>query len=164
MMCLCTPVLSAAYADVTEKDLRAFTRAMGFMKPTPSGDVDFAVLYNPQNTESAQDAKTMMRLLSKGYKAGRAKLTPRLVSTANISSLNNADFVYVTLGLSSWHGKISNGRKALVLSLDKSCVEKGDCMLYVNTQNRVEILVNKKAASAADIEFKPVFMAMVKTL
>jgi hypothetical protein len=41
-------------------------------------------------------------------------------------------------------------------------VNAGQCALGVSTQPKVEIFVNKSAASAAGVDFLPAFLMMVK--
>jgi hypothetical protein len=158
---------TAAFADVNEKDYRTIARAIGFLQQAPQGSADFAIVYDPANATSEKEARQLKSIVEKSPKAGTAVLSPRLVQLSDVASLKGADFVFVTSNLASSQARIASAAQAgktVIFSLDRACVVSGACTVYVNTEKRVEILINKKAAADAGAEFKQVFMVMVSTI
>jgi hypothetical protein len=152
-----------ANADVTQKDFQVIIRSIGFLQSAQSGDKIFAIIYNPAIEESVAEAHQLQDIF-KDNTGGSIKSSPRLVSTDDLSQLNDAGYAFVTTGLGQYYPKISeharNGQ-TLTFTLDRSCVEQKQCIMYVNTGSRVEIVVNEAAAKEANVEFKPVFLMMI---
>jgi hypothetical protein len=156
-----------AFAEITAKDLQVMIRAIGFLQPAPMGNAALVVVYDPSVQESAAEASQIQTLLADGYSSQGMVLHPKLVNASAVTSFPTGSIVFVTSGIGYCHSSVARSAReggVLTMSLDRTCVEKGDCVLYVNTGSRVEIVVSKAAAEAANVQFKQTFMLMVTTL
>lgn len=152
-----------AKAGVTLKDVQTIVRTIGFLENAPSSESVMAIIYNPDSTESLQNARQMEDLI----KSEKKDIEPRLVAVSNMTKIQGADFVFVTDGLQSHYDSIKaalKNSKALSFTLDRACVIQNCCAVYINSKNRVEIVVNKTAADTIETRFKPVFLMMVTVI
>lgn len=153
----------AAIADVTLKDVQTIVRTVGFLEDISGTDSVMAIIYNPGNSKSVQDAGQMEGLI----RAEKKNIEPRLVSVSNMAGAQGADFAFVTGGLQPHYKSIKsvlNKNKLLSFSLDRTCVEQNSCAIYINSKGRVEIVVNKAVAETIQAKFKPVFLMMVTVI
>ena len=156
-----------ACADVSQKDFEVILRAIGFVRLPPGGDKTFAIVYDPANSASFREAQQMQEKFGVGIASNDMTLRGRLVPASNLELLQGSSFALVTSGLQPWYRKISDLARAghiVSFSLDRSCVEQQYCLVYINTEGRVEIVVNQSVAQESKIEFKPVFLMMVTVL
>jgi hypothetical protein len=156
-----------AGAEITHQDFTVLMRAVGFLQPSPSGDVSLAIVYDPANAASSAEGRQMQNELGGSYKVGSMTLHPKLVPVSSLGGIDGASVIFVATGTDGYQpaiARMAKGKGGLTLTLDKNCVERGNCVLYVNTANRVEIIVNKSSAEASGVAFKPTFMVLVTTL
>ena len=156
---------TAAVAETSAKDLKVAARAVAFMNGAPTGAATAAVVYDPANAASKAEADAIHAVLSKGLKAGKAKLTSQLVSVADFSGLAGSKIAFLTGGLTPAQQAdfVSNASAGtLSISTDISCVDAGNCIVGVATKPKVAIYVGKSAAAAAGVSFKSAFLMMVK--
>src|SRR5688500_13438801 len=90
----------AAHANVTQKDFQTIVRTIGFLQNAPSSESIFAIIYNPDNSESVRDAHQMQEIVKKD---SSGILNARLVSVSDTSKLQGARFVFITDGLQSYY-------------------------------------------------------------
>jgi hypothetical protein len=155
--------IQSASAAVTQKDFQTIIRTIGFLQSAPASNSVFAIMYDPDNGDSIRDARQMQGFIEKEGK----KLQPRLVSVSDTGSLQGARYVFMTDGLQQHYKKIEpsiSQYKILSFGLDRSCIDQGCCAVYINSGNRVEIIVNNTLADKVDARFKPVFLMMVTML
>lgn len=164
VLAFCLMVASkGAHAEVTQKDFQTIIRTIGFLQNAPASNSVFAIIYNPEDKGSAQDARELSKMIRDANKS----LIPRLVPVSDTSQIKDSQFVFVTNGLQSYHSKLApalRDYKTLSFTLDRSCIEDKCCAIYINSRNKVEIVINKAATEAAGAEFKPVFLMMVTIL
>lgn len=160
-------LIQSSFATVAQKDFKVITRSIGFMQGLSKGQEDFAIVYNPSIQSSVNEAENFKNMLEKKKSIKGLKLIPRFVPVQHLSEIRQARFVFVTDSLAPHHAQIYNAaakNDALSITLDRNCVINGHCILYVNTEHRVDITVHKAAAEKSNIKFEPVFMVMVTTL
>lgn len=157
----------AANAAVTKKDFQVMLRTIGFMQNAPSGSVSFTIVYDPNSAQSVQDASDLQSILKDGAADKALVLHAQLVPVSNLPALENKRLVFVTSGLEKHYaeiGALTRKSGALSFSLNRACAEQGNCVVYISSEGRVEIAINKQAAEESAIVFKPVFLMMVNTL
>lgn len=160
-------VQSAPAFALTHQDFTVMMRAIGFIGNPPSGDVTVAIIYDPSGQDSAAEARQMQSELGSGYQVGGMTLHPKLVPFSALGGMDGAPIAFIAAGTGSAQAEVAKkarAQKTLTLSLDKGCVVRGNCILYVNTANRVEIVVNKASAETSGISFKPTFMVLVTVI
>lgn len=158
---------TAAKAAVTEKDFQVIARALGFMANGPKGTVDVAIVHTPEDPASMAEAQAALAVLGEGLKAGALTLRPVMVPSSDLGKLSGTGAIFVTPGTSGQQDAIFAASKTsgtITISTDRACVEAGKCAMFVATAPKVEILVNKTAAAAANVSFDSAFKMMIKEI
>ncbi len=155
------------WAETTDKDMKIAMRAIKFLSEGPKGNVKAAIVYNPADSASQQDANTIKAFISKNPKAGAATLNPTLVDVSALSEIQGSAVVLLTTNIAANHAAIFAETikvGAVSISTDKSCVKNGHCVLGISSSPKVEIFVNKAAALETETNFKTAFMMLVNVL
>lgn len=149
---------SYAHAD-TAKDFETIAKAVGFVTGGPSGDVTMDVLFDPSNPDSVAHADEVVGLTSGGV-GSKVKLKGNKVSSVGSAS---SQVIFVTRGASSMYGAALSQAAAnggLTVSTDTACLGSG-CVMVVQTQPSVDILVSTAAAGTTGTEFASAFRMMI---
>ena len=153
----------AEAAEVTLKDVQTIMRTIGFLENgAPSGAV-MAILYDPNNAASASHAYKLEKLLKSEKNSPR----PRLVSINSSPDLRGARYAFMTDGLQSHYKQLRTAleeNKILSFTITRDCIDQNCCAVYINSKDRVEIVVNKSSADKVQARFKPVFLMMVTVI
>ncbi len=167
-LCVCSAALigvsGVAHADISDKDFKLVTKAVGFMKSGPSGDVDVLIVYDGGKPASKSDADALSGILGGGMTEKGVTYKPVMTDVSSLGSVPAGSIVYVANGMSAHHGKIGGAAKsagALALSADRACVDSGACSMFVSSSPKVEIVLNKGTVEGAGIEFQAAFKMMV---
>lgn len=157
-------VSGAAHADVSSKDFKLVTKAVGFMKSGPSGSVDVIIVYDGGNAASKSDADALNGVLGGGMTEKGVTYNPVMTDISSLGSVPAGSIVYVANGMSAHHSKIGSAASSagvLAVSVDRSCVDAGACSMFVSSSPKVEIVLNKGVVDGAGIEFQAAFKMMV---
>ncbi|WP_417451001.1 hypothetical protein [Kordiimonas sp.] len=160
-----TTLPTTVSAAPSEKDVLVASRALNFISPKPSGEITAAIIYDASNAASKADAEGLAAIIGGGMKAGKVTLVGKLVDVNDMAAMKGSAIAFVAEGTAAHHSAIAaavSGAGILTASTDLSCVRSAQCALGVSTDPKVEIFVNKSAASAAGVEFLPAFLMMVK--
>jgi hypothetical protein len=163
LMILCPP---GAMGDVTDADLQAGARALGFLDSLPhDGIVAVGIVYAdavPDGKTQAQQTADRLRMVPG---PNNARFQPVLVPIEMLSrSSERLDVLYLMPGLSGFAATIvetARQRHLLTLSDDPACLESHDCVLMVRAERRVEIVLDIALADAVGVHFPSVFMMLV---
>lgn len=156
---------TSVVAEPTKKDVLVASRALNFINPKPSGTVVAAIVFDPANTTSQAHANALQSIIGGGLKAGKVKLSAKMVPISSLADMDGSAIAFITEGLGAQQSSISAataGKSVLLASTDLSCVQSGNCALGVSTSPKVEIYVNQGAATSAGLTFLPAFLMMVK--
>jgi hypothetical protein len=148
-----------AHAATTARDLQLMARAVGFVNGLPRGSVDAVIVDGP-------NAAALHALMGGGVSGGGVTLAPRRVALADLAG-SGARVIIVPEGQASAHAAVAQAARqmnAVTVSTDMSCVRAGRCIIGVVAQPRVEIVVSRDAASAANISFGQAFRVMIREL
>jgi hypothetical protein len=149
-----------AMADTTAKDLQVMGRAIAFMNGAPSGAVNVGIVYNA-STEAA--AHAIQALMGAGLAAGSLTLKPVLVKADDAAGAN-VDVFLVTDGMGGDGAKAGAAAKSkhkLCVTTDMAQAKSGACMMGVQSDPKVQIVVNKASAAGAGISFAAAFSMMI---
>jgi hypothetical protein len=152
-------------AEPTKKDVLIASRALNFVTPKPGGSVVAAIVFDGSNPASKADADALAAIIGDGLKAGKIKLSAKLVDANDLASIGDAKLAIIAASASAQHAAIASGlagKSILTVSTDLSCVEAGHCAVGVKSKPKVEIIVNKSAAKGLGLDFVPAFLLMVK--
>ncbi len=157
-----------AAAQTTAKDVEVAARAVAFLASKPSGVQATAIVYAPDNAESKADADAIAKILAGGVTATKVTLgTPKMVAVTDLGSLAGIPVVFIARGLSSRHAAIASAaatQKALTVTSDLDCVRSGNCVVGIQAQPSVQILISKQASQATGQSFSSAFLMMAKEM
>jgi hypothetical protein len=151
--------VAQAQAATTTRDIQVMARAVGFVTGLPRGAIDVAIVDGP-----GTDA--VLAQMAEGVSASGITLRARRVSLAQLAG-SGVRVVIVPEGQGASHAAIAQAAQrlgAVTISTDMSCVRAGRCVVGVAAQPRVEIVVSRTAASAANISFGQAFRVMIREI
>ena len=94
-------------------------------------------------------------------------MPPVLLPTGNLPALDNKDVAFVTDDLRQWQPAIAEAarpRHIVTVTSDTECVAAGYCVMAVQAEPRVQVLINRATAVQSSIEFAPGFRLLVTEL
>jgi len=157
---LCSFVVAApAQAEFAAKDAQVMARVMGFMDQPPPATVKLGIVYDA-GTE--KQAEALMAQLGGSLAAGKFTLVPTLVKIGDVGSANvNAVVLMSGTGGAANVAAITKAKKIPCFTGDRSLVQSGACLVGINTDPKVEILLNKALAASSGISFGAAFKMMI---
>jgi hypothetical protein len=155
-----------AIGDVTDADLQAGARALGFLDSLPhDGIVAVGIVYAEAVPGSKAQAQQTAERLRAVPGPNNARFQPVLVPVETLGrSSERLDVLYLMPGVSGFAAAIvetAQQRHLLTLSDDPACLESHDCVLMVRAERRVEIVLDIALADAVGVHFPSVFMMLV---
>lgn len=159
-------VVFAVFASLTTqanatsaKDLQVIARLISFMENGPKGTVEVAVV-------DGAGADAAIAAFGGGVAAGPVTLKAKKVAASALAG-SGAKVILVPEGQAANQAAVAAAAKALgalSISTDKSCAESGKCVASVQSDPKVEIVVNRAAATASKVSFQSAFRVMIKEL
>jgi len=152
-----------ALAAVTAKDIQVAGRVLGFTAAPLTGDVKLGIVYDPSNAGSTADEQALMAILGSGLTVGGVNIIGVPVTLANVATAP-ADVLFLTGGLGAAGaaaGTQAAAKKQICITTDLAATQAGNCAVNVASDPKVQITVNKAAASASGISFGAAFMLMI---
>lgn len=154
---------AVSHAQVTAKDVQVAARVLTFTSTPFSGTVKLGIVYDASNAASNADEQALVGILGSGLSVGGVTLVPVPVPIAKLAS-TPADVLFLTSGLgaaaSAVQAQAASG-KTLCITTDMSATQAGYCAVSVQSDPKVQITVNKAAASATNVSFASAFLMMV---
>lgn len=154
-------------ADIGAKDFQIIARTLSLLSSKPSGRITIAVVYSPTVPASQQEADQIRAVLDQGLNVGNMTLVATLVPVDRLDGLDGATAAYVTQGLSAFHDTIFNATKVRhlpSLTRDFACVRAAKCVMALETQPQVQIVLSKVAAEASRVSFASAFRLLVSEI
>jgi hypothetical protein len=161
MVAIFIPV--ASHAQVTAKDIQVAARVLNFTATPFTGTVKLGIVYDPAVAASAADEQALTGLLGSGLTVGSINLVPVPVPIAKLAS-TPVDVLFLTSGLGTAGAAVATqaaSAKTLCITTDLSATQAGNCAVSVQSDPKVQITVNKAAASASGVSFASAFLMMV---
>jgi len=158
-----TALAGAASAQTTQRDLEVIGRAMSFVQGEDSPSRVMAIAHAG---DAAAEAEAVAGLLGGGLSTGRVTITGRIVDAGDAGGFDGADVVLL-LGSAAEDAAVgstasSGGR--LTVSTHMGCVSSGVCVMGVQSDPAVRIVVNRGAASSAGVSFDAAFAMMIEEI
>jgi hypothetical protein len=155
-------VCGTAHAEFALNDLQIAGRALGFLDKPLQGEVVAAIVYSPDNPQSAREALAMKDLLGDGLRIGNVTLKPLLIPVGDLARAPAA-LLLLTDGVDDV-GRVAAAarlRRIPCITTDLAKVRSGACAIGIRTQPKIEILVNRSAAADTHLSFSTVFRMMI---
>lgn len=156
-----------ALADWTKTDVQVAARALSFVADPLSGSVRVGIVYTPDSPRSVRQAQSLRDMLADGPRIGGLELRPVLLNAAVVASAD-VDLFFLTefIPPSETPRLLGDGTKRPILCIttDIAQVRSGNCIMGVQSKPKVEVFVNRAAASANGITFSTVFRVMITEL
>lgn len=152
-----------AIADVGDNEVKIAARALGFLDKPPTGIVRVGVVVAPDDPLSLQDAVALQKIMGNGLRVGGLTLKPVAVPIEGIDGAN-VDLLFLTQGLgagASRAGAFARARRIPCITFDIDQVRNGNCAIGVRSVPRVEILVNRDAATLSGVSFAGAFKMLI---
>jgi len=151
------------HAQVTAKDVQVAARVLTFTSTPFSGTVKLGIVYDPANATSNADEQALTGILGSGLNVGSLTLVPVPVPIAKLSS-TPVDAMFLTSGLGAAAASVQTqavSGKTICITADLTATQAGYCAVSVQSDPKVQITVNKAAASASGVSFASAFLMMV---
>lgn len=140
-------------------------RVVTFLQPPLSGTVTAAIVYQPGDAASENEARAIERAIGTGLAAGSVRLRLRRVETDGLDSLAGTRVAFVTQGTDyRLVAAATAPRSILTMSFDPACARAGLCAVSISSVPRVQILVSRAAVRAANLRFSSGFLMLVKEI
>ena len=142
-------------------------RTLGFLKNPPEGLSDFAVIYDPANPDSTRDKTAVYDAIDGGTPIGPAIIRTAPIPVTELHRIKNYRYILITSGIDSYIPKIRQmiqGSGIVTITTNLNYVASGDCVLGVSSDPKVQVLLNRNAASDAAVSFSTSFRMMIQEM
>ncbi len=162
-------IVSMPSLAATDKaDLLVSMKILPLLAKKITGPTSFAIIYNPADTGSSEEAKGIKAILEGNFETpGNIKLISVLVPVNNLGLIADSRMAILTSGLKDYYeeiSKISIGKNILTMSTDLACVRAGKCVIGIVSKPMVDIYYSKAAADTANIVFSQIFTLLAKQM
>jgi hypothetical protein len=158
-------VAGAASAQFENNTVRVVGRVATFLQPALSGQVIVAIIYQPGDPASENEARAIERALGSGLTVGSLTLKPRRVAAGTIGDLAGARIAFVTNGVNYREiAAAMASRSILSIGSDPACTKAGFCVVQITSTPGVQITVSKAAAKAAKLRFSSGFLMLIREI
>ena len=152
-------VAAPANAEFAAKDAQVMARVMGFMDQPPPATVKLGIVYD---AGTQKQAEALMAQLGGSLAAGKFTLVPTLVKIGDVGGASvNAVVLIAGTGGAANVAAITKSKKIPCFTGDRAEVSSGACLVGINTDPKVEILLNKNLAASSGISFGAAFKMMI---
>jgi hypothetical protein len=151
-------------ASLPPSEIQILGKALAFLDPPLTGDLVVAVVYQAGNPDSRTDAEALAAEIGNSLHIGEAVLKPRVVAS---TALGASRFALVITALGAASAAVieaARSQHALCITADLAAVQAGTCTMAIRSDRRVEIFVNREAATQAGLTFATAFRIMVHEL
>ena len=151
-------------ASLPPSEIRILGEALTFLDPPLAGDLVVAIVYRDDNPDSRRDAEALALEIGSSLHIGEAVLTPRVVAAIALAGSQFALVITATGAASAAVIDVARTQHALCVTADLAAVQAGTCTMAIQAHPRVEIFVNRNAASQEGLTFATAFRIMVHEL
>ena len=155
----------AAAAPRADTNVQVAGRILSYLQPPVSGSVSAAIIYQPGDAASENEARSIERALGTGLVVGSLRLQPRRVPVNALDRLAGAKVAFVTRGTDYRAVAAATApRSILTISSDPACTRAGYCVVTISSAPRLQIIVSKAATRAARLRFNTSFLMLNKEI
>lgn len=162
-MTVLAPSAHAQQQMVTDKDLEAAIRSLGFAYGLEKGDLSIEIVSDQGVPASAAEANRLNDMIKNTKTFASRTVHATIVPVAGIGS-TGSKIAYVTHGLEKDYDAIAakaSAGKILTFSTDFQCVESSKCVMGVTGENIIKIEISRSATAASGIEFSQALKLMI---
>ena len=149
----------------TPQDMQIAGHVLHFQQTPVLGAIVVAIVFNPADTRSHDEAAATAALLGNGLVVGDLILRPRLVEQAHLAEAGEYGAVFTTVAVDqALLGADLKKRQVPCLTRHSEQVEHGSCIVAICSQPSVSIVVNMQNAGLAGVHFATAFRMMVQEI
>jgi hypothetical protein len=163
-LAVCLQVLPAGAGATSLKDIQVGIRGVEFLADPPRGQVEVAIIGDPHNKASIQDAQSIIGWLG-AAKGGKVEFVPTMTDVRGLEKAPPMRVAIVAAGMEAHFAAIldyARRNNTLTITADLACVKSGNCVLGVATDPNVEVIVSRQASTTCGVDFVRAFRMMVK--
>jgi hypothetical protein len=152
-----------AYAELTPTDVLVAGRTIGFVEKFAGGEVRVGIVVSPDSTQSTQEGNDLKAIFGSQLRVGDDVLKPVMLRTDQVGDADVGLFS-LTGGIGAAANKVaiaSKGPKIPYITFDLAQVRNGACTIGAQSQPKIEVFVNRKAAVESNTVFSSVFRLMI---
>ena len=153
-----------AYGQASAKETQVIARALTFLDPAPTGEVEIGILYAKAHPDSVTQAKLTEVLFGNGITVGRLTVHARLVEYSTLPFVQGLAGIFVVGSLHEDTAILAAAATRLhvpVVSTDLACVRQAQCSVGVDSTSGVRIVLSHAACQSAGISFIQAFRILV---
>ena len=155
----------APSAPISAEAVRTVARALGFVRPAPSGDTWAAIVFAAGSAASRADADRIAALFGDGLRSRGALLRARPVSAAALPATDGYAALIVAAGAPVDAAMAAaRARHVVCVTNEIADVAAGRCVLGVRSEPPVELAVSRAGLQACGIGLAAAFRMMVREL
>ncbi len=150
---------NASAASLSGKGVQIIAKAMGFLDPAPPGGV-IAVVYS--DAASKADADGIVTSFGDGLASSGGTVTAKAVDAAALGG--GSGYIAMILATGAATDAVAAAAKAHkipCITASSALVQSGACIMAIQSDPKVSILVNHAAAQAAGIGFASAFAMLI---
>lgn len=149
----------------TLQDMQTAGRVLHFQQRPAVGMTIIAIVYNPADARSHDEAAALAALLGDGLVVGDLMLRPRLIEQADLAAAAAYGAIFTTAAVDQamLAGNLKQ-RQIPCLTRHLEQVEHGSCIVAICSQPSVSIIVNTRNAARAGVRFATAFRLMVREI
>lgn len=167
VLCLLALPPQTCAAQFTVRDAQIIARTLSFSDAGPAGTLEIAIVYAPDQANSARQAESLRASIGDSLVAGRVTLRARLVPVDHLDNVTGLAGLFVTSDLGAHLDVVSAMAERLhipTISSEMACVRAARCIVAFSSQPNVEIVLNHDAANKAGVHFTEAFRMLVREL
>lgn len=157
---LCAPV---SHSVAQENVANLMLRALGFVRGlsvNAQGDIPIAIVYNPANASSAQEARDIKERLSQNRKTRKGMLRGELLPVSAIQQDNKARAFVLTSNMREHYASVKKAalsRRAFVISADPECARQNYCVVSIDQSAGTKIYLNESVLDEIGLDIDTTF-------
>jgi hypothetical protein len=140
------------------RDIQVLVRALGFLQPSVPRDAVAGIVFAPGNAASRRDAEQVAALFSTGSMHARP---------VSADALDNGTYAALVVAAGAPIDKVAAAarpRHIACVTAELSQVESGRCTLWIHSEPRVEIAINRAAFESFGISVAAAFRMMIREI
>jgi hypothetical protein len=151
-------------ASLSPQEVQVLGKALNFVQLPPRSSTTIAVVYASSDAASRADAEQIAAEIGDGFRVGNVVFTPRTIDIAALATIEPAVIVTAAGANGDAVTRASREHQALCVTAELAAVRSGSCIMTIQSNPKVEIVLNTSAARAAGVAFPIAFHMMVREL
>ncbi len=155
--------IAARAATVTSADLHAVANALGFLNGLPQSDpVHVGIIFGADRKQAGAVAGMLKSITG----PNQAPFRPTLLPASGLANVSTRFDVLLIMPDAMNHSteiaRFAKQGKTVTVATDPACIGNGSCVLMVQADHGIRIVLNTELAEKVGADFSPVFAMMVE--